>query len=217
MPRAALAYLPSPASPRPARPCPQPRRKHYNPFSRYPSVQPKPRLGVKNYAPQNAPGLEPETHANPPGITPVAEDAVVGCSVAAESNVARFVYDAKAARYRSAESGQFVSARDLPWPGNAGFSSSAMETVPAGRILDRFGNARGRYLGEPGATASARGMAPGADAMPNAQYRVLTPFQARVGPAASVPDFGASGGATQYLSGKSVQQLIDAGHLVRVK
>jgi hypothetical protein len=147
-----------------------------------------------------------------------AETALaVQARVAAESNVARFVYDAKAARYRSAESGQFVSARDLPWPGNAGFSSSAMETVPAGRILDRFGNASGRYLGEPGATASARGMAPGADAMPYAQYRVLTPFQARVGPAAPVPDFGASGGATQYLSGKSVQQLIDAGHLVRVK
>jgi hypothetical protein len=48
-------------------------------------VQPKPRLGVKNYAPQNAPGLTLKTHANAPGITPVAEDAVVGCSVAAES------------------------------------------------------------------------------------------------------------------------------------
>jgi hypothetical protein len=84
MPRAVLAYLPSPASPRPARSCPQPRRKHHNPFSRYPNVQPKPRLGVKNYAPQNAPGLTPKTHANPPGITPVAEEAVVGCSVAAE-------------------------------------------------------------------------------------------------------------------------------------
>jgi hypothetical protein len=91
MPRAALAYLPSPASPRPARSCPQPRRKHHNPFSRYPSVQPKPRLGVKNYAPQNAPGLEPETRANPPEITPVAENAVVGCSVAAESAGGKFV------------------------------------------------------------------------------------------------------------------------------
>jgi hypothetical protein len=84
MPRAALAYLPSPASPRPARSCPQPRRKHHNPFSRYPNVQPKPRLGVKNYAPQNAPSFTLKTHANPPRITPVADKSVVGCSVAAE-------------------------------------------------------------------------------------------------------------------------------------
>jgi hypothetical protein len=84
MTRAALAYLPRPASPRPADARPAPRRAYHNPFSRYPSVQPKPRLGVKNSAPQNAPGLTLKTHANPPGITPVAEDVVVGCSVAAE-------------------------------------------------------------------------------------------------------------------------------------
>jgi hypothetical protein len=47
-------------------------------------VQPKPRLGVKNYAPQNAPSFTLKTHANPPRITPVADKSVVGCSVAAE-------------------------------------------------------------------------------------------------------------------------------------
>jgi DNase/tRNase domain of colicin-like bacteriocin len=84
MTRAALAYLPLPASPRPARSCPQPRRKHLNPFSRQPGVHGKPRQGVKNWTPQNAPGLSPKTHANPPRITPVADKSVVGCSVAAE-------------------------------------------------------------------------------------------------------------------------------------
>jgi hypothetical protein len=87
MTRSALAYLPRPASPRPADARPQPRRRHLNPFSRYPAVRPKPRLGVKNWTPQNAPGLCPKTHANAPGITPVAEEAVVGCSVAAESEI----------------------------------------------------------------------------------------------------------------------------------
>jgi RES domain-containing protein len=87
MTRVALAYLPRPASPRPARSCPQPRRKHLTPFSRHPVLRPKPRLGVKNLWPQYAPGLALETHANPPGITPVAEEAVVGCSVAAERGV----------------------------------------------------------------------------------------------------------------------------------
>jgi Restriction endonuclease fold toxin 7 len=91
MPRSALAYLPIPAPRRPVELRPEPRRKHLTPFSRYPRVQPKPRLGVKNYAPQNAPGSTPKTHANPPGITPVAEDAVVGCSVAAESATVRAV------------------------------------------------------------------------------------------------------------------------------
>jgi hypothetical protein len=92
MSAAALKYLPIQALPRPADARPQPRRKHHNPtstrlstcFSRYPSVQTKPRQGVKNWTPQNAPGLSPKTHANPPGITLVAEQAVVGCSVAAE-------------------------------------------------------------------------------------------------------------------------------------
>jgi hypothetical protein len=87
MTRAALAYLPLPASQRPVESRPQPRRKHLSPFSRYPRVQPKPRQGVKNLWPQDAPGLTPKTHVNPPGITPVAEEAVVGCSVAAERGV----------------------------------------------------------------------------------------------------------------------------------
>jgi A nuclease of the HNH/ENDO VII superfamily with conserved LHH len=84
MTRTALAYLPLTVSPRPPQVRPQPRRAYHNPFSRYPSVQPKPRLGVKNYAPQNASGLTSKTHANPLGITPVADKPVVGCSVAAE-------------------------------------------------------------------------------------------------------------------------------------
>ena len=84
MPRTALATLSLLASPRPAQSRPRIRRKHLSPFSRQPRLQPKPRLGVKNFAPQNAPGPSLKTHANPPGITPVAEEAVVGCSVAAE-------------------------------------------------------------------------------------------------------------------------------------
>lgn len=91
MTRVALAYLPLPASPRPARSCPQLRRKHLTPFSRQPRLQPKPRLGVKNLWPQYAPGLALETHANPPGIIPVAQEAVVGCSVATERGSAKYL------------------------------------------------------------------------------------------------------------------------------
>ncbi|MBX9644171.1 MAG: hypothetical protein K2W91_08750 [Novosphingobium sp.] len=84
---AALAYLPIQASPRPAQPRPQPRHTRLNPFSRYPSVQPKPRQGVKNWTAQNATGPTLKTHANPPGIALVAAEAAVGCSVAAETAV----------------------------------------------------------------------------------------------------------------------------------
>lgn len=89
--------------------------------------------------------------------------------------------------------------------------------MPEGTILDRFGETSGRFLGEPGYSVSARGMAPGAENMAYSQYRVVQSFDARVGPAVPVPAFGARGGATQYLPGQSVQQLLDSGYLVRMK
>jgi hypothetical protein len=48
------------------------------------------------------------------------------------------------------------------------------------------------------------------------QYRVLKPLEAQVGPAAPVSEFGASGGATQYLPGRTIDQLIKDGYLERV-
>jgi hypothetical protein len=50
MTRVVLAHLPLPAKQRLARSCLQRRRKHHNPFSRYPRVQPKPRLGANGVA-----------------------------------------------------------------------------------------------------------------------------------------------------------------------
>lgn len=81
---AALAYLPLPASPRPAPSRPHTCHARYNPFSRQPRVQPKPHQGVKKLSAQNAPGQTLKTRANPTGITLVAAETMVGCSVAAE-------------------------------------------------------------------------------------------------------------------------------------
>ena len=128
----------------------------------------------------------------------------------------QYIYDARAGQYRETSSGRFAAARDLPWPDNAGFTSSAGQTIQPGTIVDRFGSETGRFLGQPGATVSQRGMAQGADAMPYTQYRVLKPLDAQVGPAAAVPSFGASGGATQYLPGRTIKQLLDDGFLERV-
>ena len=100
---------------------------------------------------------------------------------------------------------------------NAGFESSTRQTVGAGTVLDRYGALTGRFLGQPGATISERGMAPGSQNMPYTQLRVIKPFDAQVGPAAGVNDFGATGGAKQYLPGRSIQQLIDQGFLEVIK
>ena len=91
MPRAALAYPPIPASPRPAQPRLRTRRKRHNPFSRQPGVHGKPRQGVKSRAPRYAPGPALKTHENPPEITPVAAEAAVGCCVAAETAAPRII------------------------------------------------------------------------------------------------------------------------------
>ncbi|NJL18586.1 MAG: TNT domain-containing protein [Nitrospira sp.] len=72
-------------------------------------------------------------------------------------------------------------------------------------------------MGEPGATASQRGMARGSEGMPYTQYRVLKPFEALVGPASPVPAFGATGGATQYLTNRTIQQLLREGYLEVIK
>ncbi len=137
--------------------------------------------------------------------------------IVAANSATRYVYDARVGRYRDVATGRFAAARDLPWPKNAGFAQSARQTVRPGTILDRYGTPSGRFLGEPGASVSARGMAAGTEGMPYTQYRVLKPFEAQVGPAAAVPEFGAMGGATQYLPGESVQWLVDQGFLGAVK
>ena len=129
----------------------------------------------------------------------------------------KYIYDAGVGRYREVTSGKFVAARNLPWPDNAGFLSSTKQIVPEGKILDRFGNTDGRFLGEPGSTLSARGMAQGSDGMPYRQYEVIKEFEARVGPAAPVPDFNAIGGATQYLQGKTIEQLVFEGYLREIR
>lgn len=131
--------------------------------------------------------------------------------------VARYMFDAKTGQYRDLHNGHFISPRDLPWPDNAGFITSTRQIVKPGTILDRLGKDTGRFLGQPGASISARGMAKGAEAMEYTQYRVLKEIEMRVGAAAPVSDFGAKGGTTQYLSPRSIRQLVDDGYLEVVK
>jgi hypothetical protein len=84
-------------------------------------------------------------------------------------------------------------------------------------MLDRYGEETGRFLGKPGTTTSERGMAQGSENMKHTKYEVLKPFEAQVGPAAAVPEFGATGGGTQYLTNRTVEQLVRDGYLRRIE
>ena len=126
---------------------------------------------------------------------------------------ARYVFDAKAGRYRDMTTGRFAAARDLPWPGNRGFITRKPGMLKPGTIIDRYGPSAGRFAGKPGSTVSQRGMAAGSESMSYARYQVMKPLSAEIGPAAPVPAFGAEGGATQYLFGHSIDELIKQGYL----
>jgi len=130
-----------------------------------------------------------------------------------QSAGAQFVFDARTGRYRDVANGQFVAARNLPWPGNNGFISSQPGVLPPGTIIDRFGSLSGRYAGSPGATISQRGLAAGSENMLYNQFQVLKPLPAQIGPAAPVPAFGAVGGSAQYLFDYSINDLIIQGYL----
>jgi hypothetical protein len=87
------------------------------------------------------------------------------------------------------------------------------EIIQPGKILDRLGKESGRFFNEPHATISERGMAMGSEDLPYRQYRVVKPIEMRVCIAGSAPHFGASGGATQYVSTLSAKQLVEEGYL----
>ena len=125
----------------------------------------------------------------------------------------RYVYDPATSRYRDTVTGQFVGRRDLPYPPNRGFASIRQGTLQPGTIIDRYGPNEGRFAGAPGETISQKGLPGGSDSMGYHRYEVLKPIDAEIGTAAAVPEFGASGGGTQYLFGRPIAELIRDGYL----
>ena len=132
------------------------------------------------------------------------------------SQKAQFVYDSRAGRYRNTDTGRFASEKNLPWPKNDGFASKTRGTVPEGAVVDRYGRPSGRYGGEPGATASQRGLPPGSEGREYHKYRANEPIPADIGPAGGVPEFGAKGGGQQYRLDKSFDQLVKEGKLTEI-
>ena len=67
----------------------------------------------------------------------------------------------------------------------------------------------------PGDTASQRGLPPGSERRPHTRYEAVKTIKgATIGTAAPVPSFDATGGGRQYtFGGRSIQDLVNAGHL----
>jgi hypothetical protein len=131
-----------------------------------------------------------------------------------ETSNVRYIFDSKTSQYRDISNGRFISPRDLPWPEHRGFSYEPTNTTLAeGIIIDRYGSLTGQYAGNPGTSISARGMAIGAEDMPHTTLRVVKPVTVPSGPAAPVPEFGATGGGTQYFFKGGLQSWIDNGFL----
>ena len=130
----------------------------------------------------------------------------------------KYVYDARVGRYRSTETGRFVSADNLPWPEfNAGFEYSTKTTLQAGKVFDRYGRPTGRYGAEIGTTISERGIPPGSERSEYHRYEVVKPVQVDAGPSKAVLEFNAKGGGTQYYFGKSINDLIADGTLREIR
>ena len=153
----------------------------------------------------------------PGGAGVALKSSKIASKVPEATKGARFVYDGKAGRYRDLSTGRFVAQRDLPYPSNAGFASRTTGTVKTGTVIDRYGKSSGRFASEAGTSASQRGIPRGSEALPFRRYEVVKPIRADVGPAAAVPEFGATGGAKQYLFGSSTDDLVKGGYLKEVR
>jgi hypothetical protein len=100
------------------------------------------------------------------------------------------------------------------WPGNNGFAGEPKKVIlTPGTVVDRYGGPGGSYLSPKGTPPEARSLSPGAEARPLNVYEVIKPFEVDAGAAA--PHFDQPGRGTQYYLGtrRTVQDLIDSGHL----
>jgi hypothetical protein len=101
------------------------------------------------------------------------------------------------------------------WPPNNGFETPKLNViVPAGELMDRFGDTRGIYLSPEGAPYDRRALPYDCHGYNYTVYKVMKPLPALLGTAA--PAFGEPGGAIQLQTAEKVQQLIDEGVLERV-
>ncbi|WP_341486152.1 glycohydrolase toxin TNT-related protein [Thioclava sp. GXIMD4215] len=102
---------------------------------------------------------------------------------------------------------------ELRWPPNDGFDAApTSETLSPGTRLDRFSSRvglddTGRYLSPEGADFSSRALPYDISTQQHAVYEVMQDLPVSAGKAA--PWFGETGGATQYMLDRPLNELIE--------
>lgn len=99
------------------------------------------------------------------------------------------------------------------YPPNQGFAGASGEaSLVPGTIVDRYGGTGGSFLSLQSTPAAARSLPFGAASRPLKSYQVMQPIKVNAGIAA--PWFNQPGGGLQFdLGTRTVQDLIDSGHL----
>lgn len=90
-----------------------------------------------------------------------------------------------------------------------------MDFLQPGTKIDRYGSDFGSFTSSEGIPYKMRSVAPGTDLKPYSVFEVVKPINVKAGEIA--PWFDESGGGIQYLLPNTVDELLDAGILRRIK
>ena len=89
------------------------------------------------------------------------------------------------------------------------------EVLQPGTRIDRYGSDFGSFTSPEGIPYEMRAVAPGTDLKPYSVFEVVEPINVKAGEIA--PWFDEPGGGIQYLLPDTVDELLDAGILRRIK
>ena len=120
----------------------------------------------------------------------------------------RIKYNEGAKRYYDTETGRFIKFDDIPWPDDDGFITRKDGIAPIGKIVDKYGDEKGRFLAPYGTPYETRGIPEGYTEYH--VYEVVKEFPWTEGEATGVDEFGSPGGGIQYMlpEGITVEELV---------
>jgi hypothetical protein len=127
-----------------------------------------------------------------------------------EPLVAVFLSTETNSKYYNQNTGETI------WPPNDGAAGEVTTTVfPEGTRIDRYGSDFGTYTSPEGTPYEMRSVAPGTGQKPYSVFEVQSPLEVQSSEVA--PWFGQPGGGIQYKLPESVDDLLEAGIIRRVK
>ncbi len=103
-----------------------------------------------------------------------------------------------------------ASGKVKKWPENNGCAAAPVsETLPEGKLIDRFGSENGTFFSPKGESYAGRAVPYVCSQMVYTVYKVTKPLT--VSACKAAPWFGEPGGATQYQTTDSALKLREAG------